>query len=67
MLEGDFIYLTGKTGSGKSSLLETLYADAPLKKGTGEVVGFDLKKIKDKSYPEIEKETRIIFSKTSTN
>ena len=39
---GDFIYLTGKTGSGKSSLLETLYADAPLKKGSGEVVGFDL-------------------------
>ena len=45
---GDFIYLTGKTGSGKSSLLETLYADAPLKKGSGEVGGFDLK-IKDKS------------------
>ena len=60
---GDFIYLTGKTGSGKSSLLETLYADAPLKKGTGEVVGFDLKKIKDKSIPKLRRKLGIIFQK----
>ena len=60
---GDFIYLTGKTGSGKSSLLETLYADAPLKKGSGEVVGFDLKKIKDKSIPKLRRKLGIIFQK----
>ncbi len=60
---GDFIYLTGKTGSGKSSLLETLYADVPLKKGSGEVVSFDLKKIKDKNIPKLRRKLGIIFQK----
>jgi len=42
--KGEFVYLIGKTGSGKSSLLKTLYADLPLKNGEGEIAGFDLKK-----------------------
>ena len=40
----EFIYLVGKTGSGKSSLFETLYADIPLKKGHAEIVGFNFSK-----------------------
>ncbi|MEY3435700.1 MAG: hypothetical protein RL335_156, partial [Bacteroidota bacterium] len=38
---GEFIYLVGKTGTGKSSLLKTLYGELPLKEGQGKVVGFD--------------------------
>ena len=48
--EGQFTYLVGVTGSGKTSLLRTLYADIPLKAGTGHTLGFDLKEI---SYDDI--------------
>ena len=41
---GEFVYLVGKTGTGKSSLLKTLYADLDFKEGEGTVVGFDLRK-----------------------
>ncbi|MBT8290434.1 MAG: ATP-binding cassette domain-containing protein, partial [Muriicola sp.] len=41
--KGEFVYLIGKTGSGKSSFMKTLYADLPLKQGHGRVVGFNLK------------------------
>ena len=40
--EGEFVYLIGKTGSGKSSLMKTLYGDLTLEKGTGSIVGFNL-------------------------
>ena len=44
---GEFIYLIGKVGSGKSSFLKTLYAELPLEYGNAEIVGFKLKKIRN--------------------
>ncbi|MBR5830691.1 MAG: ATP-binding cassette domain-containing protein, partial [Tidjanibacter sp.] len=44
--EGEMVYLIGKVGSGKSSLLKTLYAELPLLEGEGEVVGFDLRSLR---------------------
>ena len=49
--KGEFVYLIGKTGTGKSSLLKTLYGDLELAHGTGQIVGFDLNTLKDKSIP----------------
>jgi cell division transport system ATP-binding protein len=43
--KGDFLYIIGKTGSGKSSLLKSMYAELPLRSGTGNVAGFNLKKL----------------------
>ena len=46
--KGEFIYLIGRTGSGKSSLLKSFYADIPIIDGTAEIAGYDLRKIKNK-------------------
>ncbi len=58
---GNFLYLTGKTGSGKSSLLKTLYADLPLQSGTANVVGYDLKNISKRNIPFLRRKLGIIF------
>lgn len=59
--EGDFVYLIGKTGSGKSSLMKTLYGDLPLIKGTGGIVGFDLNTLKEKEIPYLRRKLGIVF------
>ena len=57
----DFIYLIGKTGSGKSSILRTIYADFPLIQGEAEVLGYDLIKIKKKEISNLRRKIGIIF------
>lgn len=59
--KGEFVYLIGKTGSGKSSLLRTLYADIPLKEGEGNIVGYDLKKLKTRDIPHLRRKLGVIF------
>jgi len=58
---GDFYYLIGKTGSGKSSLMKTLYGDLPLEKGKASIVGFDLGTLKDKDIPFLRRKLGIVF------
>ena len=58
---GEFFYLIGKTGSGKSSLMKTLYGDLELVKGNGKVVDFDLKLMKEKDIPFLRRKIGIVF------
>jgi cell division transport system ATP-binding protein len=59
--EGEFAYLIGKTGSGKSSLLKTLYAEIPLKEGEGVVAGFNLRRITTNDAPFLRRKIGIVF------
>lgn len=58
---GEFVYLIGKTGSGKSSFLKTLYGEIPLKEGNGTVADFDLTQLKPKQIPYLRRKIGIVF------
>jgi cell division transport system ATP-binding protein len=59
--KGEFVFLIGRTGSGKSSLLKTLYADLPLRLGDVSVAGFNIREIKDNKIPLLRRKIGIIF------
>jgi cell division transport system ATP-binding protein len=58
---GEFVYLVGKTGTGKSSLLKTMYGDLGLKEGEGNVVGYDLQSLDWKSVPYLRRNLGVVF------
>jgi cell division transport system ATP-binding protein len=58
---GEFIYLVGRVGSGKTSLVKTLSAQIPLKEGKGLIAGYDLAKIKTKEVPYLRRKLGIVF------
>ena len=59
--KGEFVYLIGKTGSGKSSLLKTIYADLEVKNGIATVAGFDLRTLRTKEIPFLRRKLGIVF------
>ena len=59
--KGEFVYLVGKTGTGKSSLLKTLYGDLPLREGTGMVAGYDLRQMTWKKVPFLRRSLGVVF------
>ena len=58
---GEFLYIIGKVGSGKSSLMKSMYADIPIIKGDADVLGYDLTAIKRKDVPMLRREIGIVF------
>ena len=61
MKKGDFVYLIGKTGTGKSSFMKTLYADLELTEGEGSIVDFNLKTLEEKDIPYLRRKLGIVF------
>ncbi|MEM9931346.1 MAG: ATP-binding cassette domain-containing protein, partial [Bacteroidota bacterium] len=61
IMPGEFVYLVGKTGAGKSSLLKALYAALPLAAGAGQVAGFDLRKVGRRKIPLLRRKLGIVF------
>lgn len=59
--KGEFVYLIGKTGTGKSSFMKTLYGDLPLQKGEGSIVGFNLATLKEKDIPFLRRKLGVVF------
>lgn len=59
--EGSFVFLIGRTGSGKSSLIKTIYGDLELSGGVGNVTGYDLSKLKSKQIPNLRRELGVVF------
>ena len=59
--KGELVYLIGKTGSGKSSLIKLLYGDLPLTKGQGKVVGFNLKNLTEDEIPLLRRKLGVVF------
>jgi cell division transport system ATP-binding protein len=59
--KGEFVYLVGKTGTGKSSLLKTLYGDLTLTQGEGTVVGYNLKEMNWKTVPFLRRNLGVVF------
>ena len=59
--KSEFVYLVGKTGTGKSSLLKTLYGDLPLREGECSVVGFDIRKMDWKQVPFLRRNLGVVF------
>ena len=59
--KGEFVYLIGKTGTGKSSFMKTLYGDLPLQEGEGHIVDFDLPTLKEKDIPFLRRKLGVVF------
>ena len=59
--EGEMVYLTGQVGSGKSSLLKTIYGELPVEKGKAEVLNFNMSRLKTKHQPALRRQMGIVF------
>jgi len=59
--EGEFVYLTGKVGAGKSSLLKTIYGELPVKEGDARVMDYDMTSLKRRNLPELRRKLGVIF------
>ena len=59
--KGEFVYLIGKTGTGKSSFMKTLYGDLPLTEGEGSIVDYDLRSLKEKEIPFLRRKLGVVF------
>src|SRR5680860_1527986 len=59
--KGEFVYLIGKTGTGKSSFMKTLYGDLPLTEGEGSIVDYNLRTLKEKEIPFLRRKLGVVF------